>query len=213
MIDPVDPGTTEMPLPGGGGALIGYARVSTADQDLALQIDALRAAGCRKIFKDVASGAQSERPDLDRCMDHLRPGDTLVVWKIDRLGRSLPHLVELVDTLNRDGVGFRCLTNTAINTTTPDGTLVFRIFAALAEFERELISERTKAGLRAAKERGTPLGRRAVMTPAKLKKAQGLIAKGITVREAAGAIGVGKTALYAALAKEEKKAEAKDEGD
>ncbi len=155
MIDPVDPGTAEMPLPGGGGALIGYARVSTADQDLSLQIDALRAAGCRKIFQDVASGAQSERPDLDRCMDHLRSGDTLVVWKIDRLGRSLPHLVELVDTLNRDGVGFRCLTNTAINTTTPDGTLVFRIFAALAEFERELISERTKAGLRAAKERGT----------------------------------------------------------
>lgn len=201
MIDPVDPGTVEMPLSGGGGALIGYARVSTADQDLALQIDALRAAGCRKIFKDVASGVKSERPGLDKCMEHLRSGDTLLVWKIDRLGRSLPHLVELVDGLNRDGVGFRSLTNAAINTTTPDGALIFRVFAALAEYEREMISERTHAGLRAARARGTPLGRRPVITTEILEDANKLIKKGLTVRQAAGAVGVSKTALYSALAK------------
>jgi DNA invertase Pin-like site-specific DNA recombinase len=134
---------------GGAGHSLGYARVSTAEQHLDLQVDALTAAGCYRIFTDKASGAAgalAARPELDRVLDQLRPGDTLVGWKLDRLGRSLRHLVDTVTALADRGVGFRCLQE-AIDTTSAGGKLVFHSFAALAEFERDLIRERTRAGL------------------------------------------------------------------
>jgi len=195
MRDPFDHNTIDLP---GMGQLIGYARVSTAGQELTLQIDALKREGCAKIFEDVASGAKVDRPGLDAALAYLRPDDTLIVWKLDRLGRSLPHLVQTVDSLAERGVGFRSLTE-SIDTSTAGGQLVFNLFAALAMFERDLIRERTRAGLKAAAARGRIGGRRPVITPAKLQRAQKMISKGLTVREAAAAINVGKTALYAAL--------------
>lgn len=203
MLDPHDPGTRQMSLIGGAGALIGYARVSTEEQSLALQIEALEKAGCQHIFTDIASGARSARPGLEKAVSYLRPTDTLIVWKIDRLGRSLPHLVQVVEDLRKRGIGFRSLTNAGMNTTTPDGILMFNIFAALAEFERELIRERTRAGMRRAKESGRSVGRRKVVTKGKLEKAQKFIADGLTVRQAAKLVGIGKTALYEALSKQE----------
>ncbi len=130
----------------------GYARVSTPEQDMSLQIDALERAGCSRIFQDVASGAKAERKGLDEALAYLRPGDTLVVWKIDRLGRSLAHLVGVVEDLRSRGIGFRSLTDPGMDTTTASGALIFHIFGALAAFERELIRERTKAGLAVAAE-------------------------------------------------------------
>ena len=180
-------------------ALVGYARVSTVEQDPALQRDALATAGCAKLFEDRASGARADRPGLARALAFLREGDVLVVWKLDRLGRSLAHLVETVTALAGRGVGFRSLTE-AIDTTTPGGRLVFHLFAALGQFERDLIRERTRAGLAAAAARGRHGGRRPVVTPDKLRRARLLIAQGLTVREAAARVRVGKTALYAALA-------------
>lgn len=138
--------------------LIGYARVSTTDQRLDLQKDALKAAGCEHIFTDTASGAKTERPGLTEAFQHCRPGDTLVVWKLDRLGRSLPHLVETVRDLLARGVGFKSLQEN-IDTTTSGGKLIFHIFASLAEFERDIIRERTNAGLSAARARGRNGGR------------------------------------------------------
>lgn len=135
--------------------LFGYARVSTADQNLDLQRDALTKAGCEKNFTDVASGALSDRQGLQEAIEHVRPGDVLVVWRLDRLGRSLQHLLEVVGSLHERGVGFRSLSE-ALDTTTSGGKLVFQIFGALAEFERNLISERTQAGLKAARARGRP---------------------------------------------------------
>ncbi|OQM77989.1 DNA-invertase hin [Rhodococcus sp. 66b] len=132
---------------------LGYARVSTTDQNPELQQDALNAAGCFRIWTDKASGAKTDRPELAAVMDALRPGDTLVVWRLDRLGRSLPHLIETVTQLEARGVAFKSLTE-EINTTTPGGKLIFHIFGALAEFERNLIRERTMAGLSAARDRG-----------------------------------------------------------
>tara|TARA_B100000949_G_scaffold231623_1_gene244147 strand:+ start:145 stop:927 length:783 start_codon:yes stop_codon:yes gene_type:complete len=134
-------------------ALIGYARVSTADQKLSLQLDALNTAGCDRIFDDHASGAKADRPGLTEALAYLRPGDTLVVWKLDRLGRSMSHLIEKVGELAARGIGFRSLTEN-IDTTTSGGMLVFNIFGSLAQFERDLIRERTHAGLKAARERG-----------------------------------------------------------
>lgn len=182
-------------------AMIGYARVSTADQDLALQLDALAKAGCTRVFEDKASGAKAERPGLTAALDFVREGDVLVVWKLDRLGRSLPHLIETVTALEGQGVGFRSLTE-AIDTTTPGGRLIFHIFGALGQFERDLIRERTRAGLDAAVVRGRRGGRKPVVTEEKLRRARTLIAQGLTVREAAARIKVGKTALYAALGEE-----------
>jgi DNA invertase Pin-like site-specific DNA recombinase len=138
--------------------LIGYARVSTADQNLDLQKDALLAAGCERIFTDTASGVKAQRPGLTAALQHCRPADTLVVWKLDRLGRSLPHLVETVRDLVAQGVGFRSLQEN-IDTTSSGGKLIFHIFASLAEFERDIIRERTKAGLSAARARGRKGGR------------------------------------------------------
>ena len=138
------------------GRLIGYARVSTADQDLQLQIKALQRAGCHDawIFRDIASGARTARPGLEACVHALAAGDTLVVWRLDRLGRSMAHLVTVIDELLRRQVGFRSLGDGAIDTTTASGELVFHIFSALAQFERRLIQERTRAGLAAARARG-----------------------------------------------------------
>src|SRR4051794_26654623 len=125
---------------------VGYARVSTDDQDLSLQLDALKAAGCQKIFRDTASGAKAERTGLRQALEYVRPGDTLVVWRLDRLGRTLTQLIALITELDERGVGFRSLTE-QIDTTTSGGKLIFHIFGALAEFERNLIRERTMAGL------------------------------------------------------------------
>ena len=179
-------------------AHVGYARVSTLDQDFALQLDALTAAGCGKIFEDRASGARTDRPGIQKALDYAREGDVLIVWKLDRLGRSLPHLIETVSALENRGVGFRSLTE-AIDTTTPGGRLVFHLFGALGQFERDLIRERTRAGLAAADARGRKGGRKPVITADKLKRAREIIDKGLTVREAAVRLKVGKTALYDAL--------------
>lgn len=138
--------------------LIGYARVSTADQNLHLQKDALKAAGCAQICEDTDSGAKMARPGLEKALGMLREGDTLVVWKLDRLGRSLKHLIESVQTLDGRGIGFKSLQDN-IDTTTPGGKLLFHILGSLAEFERDLIRERTNAGLAAARARGRKGGR------------------------------------------------------
>ena len=183
----------------GGMADIGYARVSTSDQNPMLQLDALEKIGCMRVFRDKASGAKTDRPGLSAALGFVREGDVLVVWKLDRLGRSLPHLIDTVSTLDARGVGFRSLTE-AIDTTTPGGRLIFHIFGALSQFERDLIRERTRAGLAAALARGRKGGRRPVMSDDKLRIAKILMEQGLTVREAAGRIKVGKTTLYAAIA-------------
>lgn len=144
------------------GRLIGYARVSTTEQDLRLQLDALNKAGCVKVFEDKASGARSKRPGLEACVAALEPGDTLVVWRLDRLGRSMPHLVSLVEELLGNGIGFRSLLDGALDTTTASGELMFHIFSSLAQFERRLVQERTTAGLAAARARGRLGGRPAI---------------------------------------------------
>jgi DNA invertase Pin-like site-specific DNA recombinase len=176
--------------------LIGYARVSTDDQVLDSQHDALAAAGCEQVYDDVASGARDDRPGLEQAMKALRKGDVLVVYKLDRVGRSLPHLVELVAELERREVGFRVLTG-QIDTTTAAGRLVFHIFAALAEFERELIRERTRAGLASARARGRRGGRPSKMTPSKLRMAMALMADPHSVaQEVAAQLGVSTATLY-----------------
>ncbi len=179
-------------------ALIGYARVSTAEQDTALQTDALLKAGCKRIFEDTISGAKAERLGLASALEFLRDGDVLVVWRLDRLGRSLPHLIEVIAALEARGVGFQSLTE-AIDTTTSGGRLIFHVFGALGQFERDLIRDRTKAGLAAAVARGRKGGRKPVVTGEKLRRAQEHISNGLNVREAAARLKVGKTALYAAL--------------
>jgi len=152
---------------------VGYARVSTAEQDPALQLDALNSAGCWRVFTDHASGSREDRPELVAALDSLRPGDTLVVWRLDRLGRSLPHLIDTVTALAGRGVGFWSVTE-AIDTTTAGGRLVFHLFGALAEFERQLIRDRTLAGLAAARARGRVGGRPRTMTPARLRLARAM---------------------------------------
>jgi DNA invertase Pin-like site-specific DNA recombinase len=148
-----------------GARLVGYARVSTQDQDLALQIDALLKYGVAKelIFTDKASGAKHQRPGLDTCLAQLREGDVLLVWRLDRLGRSVRHLVTLIDELRDRHIGFRSVCDGAIDTTTPSGELIFLVFSALAQFERRLIQERTNAGLAAARARGRKGGRPPIM--------------------------------------------------
>jgi DNA invertase Pin-like site-specific DNA recombinase len=153
--------------------LIGYARVSTHEQTLNLQRDALEKAGCSKLFTDTASGAKTERKGLDEALDYVRKGDTLVVWRLDRLGRSLPHLITTMTGLEERGIGFKSLTEN-IDTTTSGGKLIFHIFGALAEFERNLIRERTTAGLTAARARGKRGGRPKALTPRQIRIAQSL---------------------------------------
>ena len=154
---------------------VGYARVSTLDQSLNLQEDALRQAGCGKIFTDTASGVRTDRPGLDDLLNYLRPGDTLVVWKLDRLGRSLPHLVELVGQLSKRGVALRSVKE-KIDTESAAGRMFLNIMASLAQFERELIQERTKAGLAAARARGRLGGRKPILSESKLSQARTLLA-------------------------------------
>ncbi|MEA2203040.1 MAG: hypothetical protein QOI89_3780 [Solirubrobacteraceae bacterium] len=178
--------------------LIGYARVSTADQDHALQIDALTAAGCEKIFSETASGAQRDRPELGRLLEYLRPGDTLTVWKLDRLGRSLPHLLEVAMSIAERGINFRSLTD-GIDTTTPAGRLVFNIFGSLAEFERELIRERTMAGLAAAKAAGRTGGRRPKLTERQVATARQMNADGESITAIADVLGVARSTVYRVL--------------
>lgn len=166
---------------------------------MSLQHDALKAAGVARMFEDEASGSKADRPGLEAALAYVREGDVLVVWKLDRLGRSIAHLIETVTGLEQRGVGLRSLTE-QIDTTSPGGRLMFHVFSALAHFERDLIRERTRAGLTAAAARGRKGGRRAVITAEKLKRAKVLMGQGLRVREAAQRIGVGKTALYEALA-------------
>ena len=141
--------------------LVGYARVSTGQQDLQLQLDALKVAGVSKanLYTDKISGSKAARPGLDQCLSQLKPGDTLVVWRLDRLGRSVRHLIDVVEDLRQRGVGFKSLRDGSIDTTTASGKLIFHIFTALAEFERSLIQERTRAGLSVARARGRLGGR------------------------------------------------------
>lgn len=182
-------------------SLIGYARVSTADQDPALQLDALNQAGCARVFSDKASGAKEDRPDLAACLDYLRPGDTLVVWRLDRLGRSLSHLIAVVTKLHDRGVEFRSLTE-GFDTSTPGGELIFHVFGAVAQFERRLIQERTRAGLAAARARGRLGGRKLIMTRQKLAAALALRKAGdLTMQQIAAAIGVSRPTLYRHLPK------------
>ncbi|KQN07118.1 transposon DNA-invertase [Sphingobium sp. Leaf26] len=179
--------------------LIGYVRVSTADQSVDLQRDALSAAGVApdRIYEDVCSGKSTTRPGLDRALDVARDGDAIVTWKLDRLGRSLPHVVGLVGDLQRRGVGLKVLSGD-VDTTTATGRLVFGIFATLAEFERDLIHERTMAGLAAARARGRSGGRPRVMTRQKLKAAMALMAdRDNTARDVAAQLGVSLSTLYA----------------
>lgn len=164
-----------------------------------MQLDALRAAGCDRIFEDQASGAKADRPGLIEALAYAREGDVLVIWKLDRLGRSLPHLIETVSQLEKRGVGLLSLITESIDTTTPGGRLIFHVFGALGQFERDLIRERTRAGLSAAAARGRRGGRKPVVTADKLERAKALLAKGLTVREAAMRLKIGKTALYEAL--------------
>jgi DNA invertase Pin-like site-specific DNA recombinase len=181
---------------------IGYARVSTREQSFNLQVDALRKAGCEKVLQEVVSGAKAERPVLDALLADLRPGDVLVIWKLDRLGRSLRHLVELAGTLMERGVGLRSL-NDPIDTTTPQGRLAFNLFASLAEFERDLIRERTQAGLTAARARGRMGGRPRGLPPEAERTACAAETlyreQRLSVREIADELGIAKSTLYAYL--------------
>ena len=176
---------------------VGYARISTDDQTLNLQRDALTAAGCERIFTDTMSGAKASRPGLTEVLDFVRPSDTLVVWRLDRLGRSLANLIELMTLLNEREIGFKSLTE-QIDTTTPGGKLIFHIFGALGEFERELIRERTNAGLAAARARGRVGGRpKKLNTPKKIAMAQALYdAKTHSITDICQALGVSRATLY-----------------
>ena len=182
------------------GELLGYSRISTIEQNSRLQTDALKAAGCYRVFTDRASGALDERRELAKLFDQARPGDTVVVWRLDRLGRSLRHLIDTVNALSERKVGFRSLTEN-IDTTTSGGKLVFHIFGALAEFERELIRERTQAGLAAARARGRHGGRPTVMPPDKVATARQMYdSKDFTVEAIARVLGVSRASIYRHLA-------------
>ncbi|EDI4527157.1 recombinase family protein, partial [Salmonella enterica subsp. enterica serovar Derby] len=176
---------------------IGYARVSTDDQNLHLQRDALVAAGCEIIYEDKASGKSTARPELDNCLKALRPGDTLVVWRLDRLGRSLGDLVKVVTNLiDERGVGFLSLQE-QIETNSASGKLIFHVFAALAEFERNLISERTRAGLDAARARGRKGGRKPKLAPKDIREIKVLLKDpSIPVSDVAKRFGVSRTTIY-----------------
>ena len=175
--------------------LIGYARVSTHDQNLALQLEALTQAGCKKIYEDKLSGSRADRPGLAKALEILREGDTLVVWKLDRLGRSVKQLVDLVGQLQKEGAQFKSLTD-SIDTSTPSGRFFFHVMASLAEMERELIIERTRAGLEVARQLGRTGGRKRKLTESKVESAKKLLASGVHPRDVAKNLGVSVPTLY-----------------
>ena len=186
-----------LPVPAAAGALVGYARVSTRDQRLDRQLAALSAAGCIRVFADQQSGRNVDRPQLWACLDYLRPGDVLVVADLSRLGRSLDDLLSLVGGLRRRGIGFRSL-HEALDTTTPGGRLVFHVFAALAEFIRELIVEGTRDGLAAARARGQRLGRPPALTPEQVEHARYLLTRPEnTIASIARLLGVSRATIHA----------------
>lgn len=179
--------------------LVGYARVSTHEQNLALQTDALKQAGCRRVFHDKVSGAGSERSGLKAALDYVRKGDTLLVWRLDRLGRSLRDLIEIVAGLEKRGIGFKSLQE-SIDTTTSGGRLIFHVFGALAEFERNLIRERTKAGLAAARARGRKGGRPKTLDTEKRDLLYRLYdERRYTIKEICRILGISKPTLYTYL--------------
>jgi len=178
----------------------GYARISTADQSADLQTDALKAAGCDKIVSEQISGASAKRPKLDKLLAKLAVGDTLTVWRLDRLGRSLPHLIEVVRGLDEKGAHFQSVTE-GIDTTTPQGRLTFHLMGALAEFERSLIVERTQAGLAAARKRGVKFGRPKALTKRQIEHAKTLVEAGERPAAVAASLGVDRTTLWRAMRK------------
>ncbi len=181
---------------------IGYARVSTHEQHLGLQLDALKQAGCERIYEDQVSGTKEQRPGLEQALAALRPGDTLVVWKLDRLGRSIKHLIEVVNSLREQDVAFHSVTE-GIDTSTNGGRFVYNIFASLADFERGLIRDRTMAGLAAARARGRKGGRPKKLTERKLAQARALLSDPKqSVTDVAKVLGVGRATLYRALKEE-----------
>jgi len=173
----------------------GYARVSTTGQDEALQLDALEKSGCDRVFTDHASGSTTSRPALDEMLGMLRRGDTVAIWRLDRLGRSLRHLLDVVADLEQRGVALRSLTE-SIDTSTPAGRLIFHTFGALSEFERDLIRERTRAGLDAARARGRVGGRPTVWTPDKREQAFAMLKAGKDVSTVAKVLGVSRASIY-----------------
>jgi DNA invertase Pin-like site-specific DNA recombinase len=175
--------------------LIGYARVSTQDQNLDLQIDALTNAGCKKIFHEKTSGSRAERPEFSKTLGAMREGDTLVVWKLDRLGRSVKNLVDLVGELHKQGIQFKSLTD-SIDTGTPSGRFFFHVMASLAQMERELTVERTRAGLETARKLGRKGGRKRRMTDSKIESAKRLLANGMPPRDVALNLSVSIPTLY-----------------
>ena len=185
---------------------IGYARVSTDDQNLDLQRDALGRVGCERLFTDTISGAKADRPGLTAALEFARPGDVLIVWRLDRLGRSLPDLVRLVGELDTKGIGFESLTE-KIDATTAAGRLVFHVFAALAEFERNLIRERTRAGLVAARARGRAGGRKPKLTEAQIKEINEMVdAQKLPIGRIAELYGVSRTTIYKVAPRRENEA-------
>jgi DNA invertase Pin-like site-specific DNA recombinase len=175
---------------------IGYARVSTDQQDHALQIDALHHAGCERIFIETASGAKSDRPELAKALDQARVGDVLVIWRLDRLARSLRHLIDIAEDLNRRGIAIKSVTE-SIDTTTPSGRFMFHILGALSSMEREIIVERTRAGLQAAADRGRVGGRPPSLDEAKVRAAKAMLGSGsMTASEVARQLGCAPSTLY-----------------
>jgi DNA invertase Pin-like site-specific DNA recombinase len=179
---------------------IGYARVSTEDQKLMLQLDALKKAGCTRIFREKVSGSYRDRPELNRMLDQLRPGDVIIVWKLDRLARSTRNLLEIVETIGNAGARFQSIGEPWADTTTHAGKMIMTIFAGIAEFERDLIRERTGAGRDDAKKRGVRFGRPQKMNQEQKKLAQRLIAEGKSVSEVARTFSVHPATVYRVLA-------------
>lgn len=200
MRDANDPGTLDIET---GKLLIGYARVSTDDQDLSLQRAELQAAGCVRIFAEKRSGAHASRPELDRMLDHLRPGDVVTVTRLDRLARSTRDLLDIAQQLQEKGAGLRSLAEPWADTTTPAGRMVLTVFAGIAEFERSLIIDRTRRGREAAKARGVHFGPAPTLTPERLAHARKLLDDGMGMDETAGLIGVHRTTLWRGLRKKE----------
>ena len=200
MRDDNDPGTLDLIT---GGLMLGYARVSTDDQDLTLQRDHLRAAGCNKLFAEKVSGARRARPELDRMLDHLRPGDVVTVTRLDRLARSTRDLLDVAERIRSCGAGLRSLAEPWADTTSPAGRMVMTVFAGIAEFERSLILERTRTGRDAAKARGVQFGPRPTLSPAQLDHARQLIEQEErAVSEVADLMGVHRSTLYRALSRQ-----------